>query len=166
MRSVIRLSTRVFTSLLVSVLSAGGCRESGAPATAPATVQMAIGNETFKLEVADTEVKAKRGLMYRESMPPDHGMLFIFDDNAPRAFWMENTLIPLDIIYLQGSGRVVSVKSMKPRDRTPVPSDAPAMYAIELNQGAADRAGVRAGDVLIIPPDVLQKSGQKPVQVP
>ena len=77
-------------------------------------------------------------------MPADHGMIFVFRDESPRAFWMKNTLIPLDILYLDATGRVVSVKQMKPHDLTRVPSDGPAMYAIELNAGRR-RAGGREG---------------------
>ena len=120
-------------------------------ATDPLTVPMRIGSETFHLEVADSDEEQKRGLMYRESMPQDHGMIFVNEDEAERSFWMEATLIPLDILYLDRTGRVISIKRMKPRDRTGVPSDGPAMYAIELNQGAAARAGVAVGDRLDVP---------------
>ena len=78
-------------------------------------------------------------------------MLFVFPDEDYRSFWMRNTLIPLDIVYLDAGGNVVSIKQMKPMDETGVPSDFPAKYAIEMNQGAAAKAGVKVGDVLNIP---------------
>ena len=84
-------------------------------------------------------------------MPSDHGMIFVFESDEPRAFWMENTRIPLDILFVASDGHVVSIHSMKPYDRTAVPSDGPARYAIELNQGAAQSAGVKAGDILQLP---------------
>lgn len=118
---------------------------------------MTIGSETFNLEVADSKSEQQRGLMYRDSMPADHGMIFVFPDEEEREFWMESTFIPLDILYLDASGRVVSIKPMKPRDRTAVASDGPAMYAIELNQGTAARVGVRPGDVLEIPQEILKR---------
>ena len=141
-----------------------GCRDaSKPPTTAPSadTVRMQIGSETFTLEVADTYEEQEVGLMARESMPSDHGMIFVFRDARERQFWMKNTLIPLDIIYVDASGRVVSVKPMQPKDLTPVKSGRPAMYAIELNQGAAARVGVQAGDLVTIPPAILERQSRK-----
>jgi uncharacterized membrane protein (UPF0127 family) len=74
---------------------------------------------------------------------------------------MKNTLIPLDIIYLDAGGKVVSVMQMKPLDESSVPSDGPAKYAVELNQGAAKRAGVAAGDTLVIPEDAREPRGRR-----
>lgn len=115
------------------------------------TVRMQIGRETFTLEVAATGKARQIGLMHRRSMPQDRGMVFAFPQAQPLGFWMKNTYIPLDIVYLDENGKVVSVKQMKPLDESRVESDAPAKYAIELNQGAAQRAGVKVGDVLNVP---------------
>lgn len=133
------------------------------PAEAPAAlgadeVRMQVGKDTFTLEIADEPREHQRGLMARESMAWDRGMIFVFRNAEPRAFWMKDTLIPLDIVYLDPDGRVVSVKSMVPRDLNPVPSDSPAMYAIELNQGAAAQAGVRRGDVVSIPQEIRDRA--------
>jgi uncharacterized protein len=116
------------------------------------TMNLPIGPTTFTLEVADTDPLRERGLMFRTSMPEDHGMIFVFPEERDRGFWMENTLIPLDILYLDAKGTVVSIKTMKPKDRTSVPSDGPAMYAIELNAGVAAKTGVKPGDVIPLPP--------------
>ena len=113
---------------------------------------MDIGKQPFVLELAATDPTRKHGLMHRQSMPADHGMIFVFPDEEPLSFWMKNTLIPLDIVYLDRNGKVVSIRQMKPLDESGVPSDEPAKYAIELNEGAAARAGVKVGDVLKIPP--------------
>jgi uncharacterized membrane protein (UPF0127 family) len=118
------------------------------------TTRMAIGGETFNLEIAYRPEDQETGLMNRKSMAADHGMIFVFPAERNLTFWMKNTLIPLDIIYVDRGGSVVSVKHMKPLDETGVPSDGPAMYAIELNAGAAARAGVKAGDVLKVPDDL------------
>jgi uncharacterized membrane protein (UPF0127 family) len=115
------------------------------------TVRMQIGRETFTLEVAATGRARQIGLMHRRSMPQDRGMIFSFPQAQSLGFWMKNTHIPLDIVYLDENGKVVSVKQMKPMDETRVESDAPAKYAVELNQGAAQRAGVKVGDVLNVP---------------
>ena len=143
-----------YQTLLLAVLAIqGGCERDKVPA-APANgpVAMRIGRETFTLEVADDEAETQRGLMYRQSMPQDAGMIFVFPREEQRGFWMKNTYIPLDILYVNAAGRVVSIRQMQPEDKTPVPSGAPAKYAIELNQGAAARTGVQVGNVLEIPP--------------
>ena len=153
-------SLTTLTLLLVINVLPAGCKPK--PASAPAqgaqakaaaaaTVPMRIGTETFHLEVADTDAERRRGLMARESMPADHGMIFVFPEEEEQSFWMKNTLIPLDIIYLDEWGKVVSIKPMKPRDLNGVESDEPAMYAVEVNRGAAARAGVKVGDTLEIP---------------
>src|SRR5512133_1207345 len=119
--------TSLLRLMLLSILCCAGCQQR--EVSSLRTVQMKIGSKQFTLEVADTDATRNRGLMRRDSMPSDHGMIFVFDDEQPLAFWMRNTRIPLDIMYLDRGGRVVSVKSMKPYDETSVPSDAAAQYA-------------------------------------
>jgi uncharacterized membrane protein (UPF0127 family) len=118
------------------------------------TVSMKIGSETFALEVAYSDADQMHGLMARRSMSANHGMIFVNTDERVRGFWMENTLIALDIVFLDRDGKVVSVKQMKPLDRNTTSSDGPAMYAIELNKGDAARVGVKAGDTLELPKEV------------
>ena len=84
-------------------------------------------------------------------MADDHGMVFCFDGDEERSFWMHNTRIPLDILYVDRLGRIVSIKQMKPYVEDPVPSDGACRYAIELNEGTAAKVGVRAGDILQLP---------------
>jgi len=122
---------------------------------------MRLGKETFTLEIADTPKKQQLGLMHRKSMPQDRGMIFVFEDERERSFWMKNTLIPLDIVYADAAGKVVSIKQMKPLDETGISSDGPAKYAVELNQGAARRAGVATGDVLVIPEEAREPGGSR-----
>ena len=124
-------------------------------------VAMKVGGETFRLEIADTPRKQQLGLMHRKSMPQDHGMLFVFPDERERSFWMKNTHIPLDIVYLDAGGKVVSIKPMEPLDESSVASDAPAKYAVEVNRGAAKRAGVKVGDVLVVPQEVREPRGAR-----
>src|SRR5215207_3758615 len=126
-------------------LVTNGCQEPDKAQHLP-TVQMQIGNKNFTLEVADTEQAQQTGLMFRDSMPADHGMIFMFDEAEVQGFWMKNTRIPLDIIYVGPDGVVVAVKSMQPFDLRSTSSDFPAQYAIELNQGAAAACGVKKGD--------------------
>ena len=161
-----RLVTDLIGLLVIApvAVAAFTCRKSPSPPATPTqgdVVRMPIGGETFTLEIADDDREQEWGLMARASMPADRGMIFVFPNESPRSFWMKNTLIPLDILYVDATGRVVSVKQMKPKELTPVPSDGPAMYAIELNQGAAARAGVKAGDVLTIPGEIKRRQGRQ-----
>jgi uncharacterized membrane protein (UPF0127 family) len=127
-------------------------RDQAAPAADYGLVHMQVGNQPFTLELAATDKTRQHGLMHRQSLPERRGMLFVFSDEQPRSFWMRNTLIPLDIVYLDKNGKVVSISQMKPLDETGVHSAGPAKYAIEMNEGAAAKAGVKVGDVLDIPP--------------
>ncbi|CAN5430513.1 hypothetical protein BH09PLA1_BH09PLA1_07360 [soil metagenome] len=146
--------TRTSSTLLLITLflpSLGGCQEPDRAQHLP-TVPMQIGSKNFTLEVADDEATQQMGLMFRDSMPADHGMIFVFDDVEVRGFWMKNTRIALDIIYVGPDRAVVAVKSMEPFDLRTTSSDKPAQFAIELNKGVAAQCGVKVGDKLTIPP--------------
>ena len=131
--------------------------EPGVPQTGLRTVTMRLGNKDFTLEVADTPDRQRDGLMFRKSMPPDHGMIFVFRGERPLSFWMRNTYIPLDLVFVNVRREVVAIKPGVPlNDRTSVDSEAPASYVIELNRGAAARAGLKVGDKLDIPADARQ----------
>lgn len=111
-----------------------------------------LSRERFSVELADTQDKRALGLMFRDSMPDDHGMLFVFPGETRRSFWMKNTRIPLDIFYFDSNLTLVSVAENTPPCRTPecptYPSDGPAKYVLELNAGKAVELGVKRGDVL------------------
>jgi uncharacterized membrane protein (UPF0127 family) len=143
--------SRLTLALVLLFAVVTGCAQRGTN-SALATVDMRIGSQTYTLEVANTPGTRERGLMERDSMPADHGMIFVFAEPRTLNFWMKNTRIPLDILYLDERGQVVSIHQMKPYDtRTKTISARPAKYAIELNVGQANKAGVKAGDVLEIP---------------
>ena len=138
-----------FTAALLS--AATGCDAD--PATKPSglpVVTMTIAGHAYQLEVAADHASQEHGLMERDVLPADHGMIFVFDADAERNFWMHHTRFPLDIIYADHTGRVVSVHTMRPYDESNVPSNGPAKYAVELGAGKA--AAVKPGDVLMIPP--------------
>ncbi|MGH7178494.1 MAG: DUF192 domain-containing protein [Tepidisphaeraceae bacterium] len=139
--------------MLPCALLSCGCQDSTAPKgpSGLRTLRMRIGSQDFTLEVADTHESREQGLMNRDSMPPDHGMLFVFPADDVRGFWMKSTTIPLDIIYVNASARVVSIHSMRPLDMRSTVSAGPARFAIELNQGMAAKCGVQVGDKLTIP---------------
>jgi uncharacterized membrane protein (UPF0127 family) len=110
-----------------------------------------LKGEKFSVEIADTPDKLQLGLMFRESMPEDHGMLFIFSGETMRGFWMKNTKIPLDIIYFDKDLKLVSVSNAKPcrtRQCPNYPSTGPAMYVLELNAGLAEKLELEPGDLL------------------
>jgi uncharacterized membrane protein (UPF0127 family) len=115
------------------------------------TVAVPVGHTTFQLEVAKTPSELEKGLMERDSIPADHGMLFVFKEEGILSFWMKNTRFDMDIIYLDHTDKVVSIHQMKKYDLTTISSDFPAQYAIEMNLGAASDAGVHVGDVIAIP---------------
>ena len=99
-------------------------------------------------EIADTQAEQQRGLMERTELAEDAGMLFVFPREAPRSFWMRNTLIPLSIAYIDSDGRIVDIKDMQPLDETSVPSAEPAQYALEVNQGFFEARGIEVGNTL------------------
>jgi len=117
-----------------------------------------LRGERFAVEVADTPAKQRVGLMFRESMPADSGMLFVFPNAAPRGFWMRNCLIPLDILYFDAERRLLrAYHSLPPCEALPCetyPSGGRAQYVLELNAGVAKRLGVEPGDELELRIDV------------
>jgi uncharacterized membrane protein (UPF0127 family) len=115
-----------------------------------------IKGKVFQLETALTEEEHARGLMLRPQMAADHGMLFVFDTPDTYSFWMHNTLIPLDIIFLDGSGKVVDIHTRKALDETGMPPRSPALFVIELNAGAAKEVGLTVGDVVSLPEKYLK----------
>jgi uncharacterized membrane protein (UPF0127 family) len=131
------------------------------PPSSIATANMRLGNENFVVEIANTDPVREHGLMQRDSMPPNHGMIFVFPIERPQAFWMKNTRFPLDIIYIDGAGKVDSVKQMKAYDLTSVPSNGAIKYAIELNLGRAAEIGVKEGDHIDIPPEAKESKDPK-----
>lgn len=145
--SMRRLSSTLI--LVLAMLATPGCESADAPRLP--TVQMPIGDRTFTLEVADSVDEQRTGLMNRDTMPLDHGMIFVFPVEAPRAFWMKSTRINLDILYVDATRKVVDIKTMQAYDMRSVPAAAPAKYAIELNAGVASLCGVKIGDELNIP---------------
>jgi hypothetical protein len=111
-----------------------------------------LKGERFTVELAQTSEEQALGLMFRDSLADDHGMLFLFPGEATRSFWMKNTRIPLDIFYFDSRLQLVSVTENAQPCRSqrcpPYPSAAPAMYVLELRAGKAAELGVRPGDAL------------------
>jgi len=122
-----------------------------APATAQDLTDLAIetagGERRFAVELADTPATRRRGLMFREVMPLDQGMLFRFERQQQLSFWMKNTLLPLDIIFIDRRGVIVHIHhNAVPHDETPIPSREPALAVLEVNGGVARLTGLASGD--------------------
>jgi uncharacterized protein len=118
----------------------------------PLTINASSGEEVeLEVEIAENDSDRSQGLMYRESLGEECGMLFVFEEEQQLSFWMRNTLVPLSIAYIDSEGEIVSIHDMEPLDETSVPSEGPAMYALEVNQGFFEEEGVEVGDMVEIP---------------
>jgi uncharacterized membrane protein (UPF0127 family) len=104
-----------------------------------------FGTDTVLAEVAATADERAEGLMYRDDVPDGTGMLFVFQDNQPRAFWMANTYVPLDIAYMNPSYQIVDIIAMEPLVTDSYPSSAPSMFALEVRQGWFAEQGIGVG---------------------
>ena len=112
-------------------------------------VVSAKGMVSFKAEIADDDAERERGLMCRVEMADDHGMIFDFQPPRAEQFWMKNTVLPLDMLFVGANGRILDiVKQAKPFDETAVPTRGPvtARAVIEINGGLADKLGLKVGD--------------------
>jgi uncharacterized membrane protein (UPF0127 family) len=133
--------------LLSACAGAGAPRDAKGDPLEPLTVTTASGEHRFMVEIADDDAERQRGLMEREPLADDRGMLFQFPDVAERGFWMRNTPSPLDIIYIDPRGRIVSIaKNATPNSDAVIPSNGPASGVLELRAGRADEIGARPGD--------------------
>jgi uncharacterized membrane protein (UPF0127 family) len=113
----------------------------------PLTVQTERGDVLLRVQVADTDATRQTGLMYRRSMPETEGMLFIFQQIRMVSFWMKNTVLPLDILFIDDAGRVMNIaRGTTPFSLDPIPADGPTRAVLELNAGASARLGIQVGD--------------------
>jgi uncharacterized protein len=110
-------------------------------------IATSTGRHAFQVEIADNDAARERGLMDRRYMAADHGMLFEFDRDEPAAFWMKNTYIPLDMIFIARSGAVTRiVANAEPLSERVIPSGGPCAAVLELNGGTAASIGLKVGD--------------------
>jgi len=101
----------------------------------------------FDIEIADTDYETQTGLMHRHTMLDNRGMLFVFPEMSLRSFYMKNTYIPLDIIYLDKDKLIVSIQeNAKPLKETSLPSQVPAQYVLEINAGLSKELNLKVGD--------------------
>lgn len=144
--------TRIRLAPLLTAFAATAALEACSVHAAGPTAE--LKGQRFGIEIANDPEARARGLMFRDSMPADHGMLFLFDEMQPRVFWMKNTHIPLDILYFDNEYKLVSVQERVPPCRSDpcaqYPSTGPAQYVLELNAGLAEKLGVKPGDRLTV----------------
>jgi uncharacterized protein len=107
------------------------------------------GVTRFSVEVADSNEERSQGLMFRESMPQSSGMLFVYDNPRRVSFWMQNTLIPLDMVFADQTGTVTRIhENAVPKDRTPIDGGTDVQFVLEINGGLARRLGIAEGSAL------------------
>lgn len=119
-----------------------------APKEAPASVVIEApgGEVSFRVELARTDAERQRGLMFREHLDEDAGMLFLFERMRRQSFWMKNTKIPLDMLFIDDTGEIVGVvENAEPFTLDPRGVSQPSQYVLELNAGTSRRLGIRAG---------------------
>ena len=142
-----------YTMFLLPVLALAGCDED----KPPRELILALGGADFRLELAVTDEQIRTGLMGREQLDADAGMLFVFPNERLRGFWMKDCLIPLDVLFLDESGRIVSIHTMtvptpeEANNPPSYPSRWPAQFAIELNAGRAEELKLKPGDTVKLP---------------
>jgi uncharacterized membrane protein (UPF0127 family) len=116
-----------------------------------ARVPLSVGTATFQVEKAVSPGERETGLMFRTKMAENEGMLFVFERDEHLNFWMKNTVLPLSIAYIAADGTVKEILDMQPQSLDNVPSTWAVRYALEVNQGAFARAGVKVGDKMALP---------------
>ena len=113
----------------------------------PLVIETQRGPARFTIELAETPIQQQRGLMFRPTLAPDAGMLFVYGDERPRSFWMKNTPLPLDILFVKANGTIVRIAAnAKPFSEDPIPSREPVGAVLEIPGGRAAQLGVSVGN--------------------
>ena len=118
------------------------------------TRTLQVGNITYKVEIARTMEERAKGLMYRNRLKPETGMLFVFPRDQKLSFWMKDTKVPLSIAFISKDGIIKEIIRMKPLSRKNMVSTYSVRYALEVNRGEFERLGIKVGDRVIIPEDL------------
>ena len=153
---VVRASM-VAVAVVVAGLAAGSAapvvaRAEAADATSRLEIRTATATHPFTVEIADTDAKRTEGLMFRTAMAPDHGMLFDFRREQPVWFWMKNTYLSLDMIFVRADGTILSIaENTTPLSEAMVPSGGPVRFVFEVLAGTAKRLAVAPGDRIVHP---------------
>ena len=116
-------------------------------------IEVVIGGESFRIEVARIDEQKRVGLMNRRSLGDREGMIFLYETDQHLAFWMKNTTIPLTLAFLSKDGTITQIEQLKPLSLKSVVSERAVRYGLELPAGALDELGVRVGDRVELPED-------------
>src|SRR5687768_2470850 len=139
-------------AMLTCMVAAIGLAASDSQSDSTLIIATRDAQHRFTIELARTPADMERGLMYRDRLAPDHGMLFLYEDERPVSFWMKNTLIPLDLIFADSSGRIVQIAERAvPLSTALISSDSPVRAVLEVNGGTAVRLNIKVGDRLLHP---------------
>lgn len=134
----------LFAALLLCFAGASACY---AQAFEALSVVSGGQKQSFRVEVARNDADRSQGLMFRRSMPADQGMLFDFGRVEPVAMWMQNTYLPLDMLFIRPDGTIARIAAnTEPLSTRTIPSGEPVLAVLELNAGTAARLGIKAGD--------------------
>ena len=135
------------------VMMVAACRDSDAatPGVFDLPITQGDASETVKVEIAATPSQRQQGLMFREQLAEDAGMLFLFPGESRNGFWMRNTYLPLDIAYIGLDGTVQEIRAAKPLDETPLTPAQPYRYVLEVNQGWFERHSMGVGAKITLP---------------
>ncbi len=133
----------IITTLIILLLA--GCSDN------KEIISITVGKDIYHIEVARTREEQSIGLMNRESLKSDEGMIFIYSEDRKLSFWMKNTFVPLSIAYISKDGIVKEIHHMKPESLTPIESTHSVRYALELPSGSFKRSNVKIGDKIILP---------------
>lgn len=122
------------------------------PSNPLSTIKLRLGNSDYDLEIAQTMIQKSKGLSHRNSLCPNCGMIFIFNKDSIQPFWMKNTLIPLDMIWINSNNQITDIINANEINSTKLLQNTkPARYVIELNLGDANKNGLKVGDFIKIP---------------
>ncbi|MBK9133746.1 MAG: DUF192 domain-containing protein [Betaproteobacteria bacterium] len=146
----------------LALVAAGAASAQTGPQPRLATVDLRAGMHVIKAELAVTAEQQMTGMMFRQTMSGNEGMLFVNDEKSARCFWMKNTLVPLTIAFIADDGTIVNLADMQPHDERSHCSKAPVRFALEMPRGWFDKRGIKAGFKLSGPPFVAGAAGGAP----
>jgi uncharacterized membrane protein (UPF0127 family) len=127
----------------------------------PLIAETRRGERSFTVEIADDMREREQGLMFREQMDDDHGMLFVFEDTRDVGFWMKNTPLPLDLIFIGQDGTVRAIKRGEPLSPALISPNEPVRFVLEVKAGIAEKTGIEDGDRIRHPAiDAIARPGQ------
>jgi hypothetical protein len=131
---------RVAAAMLGAVMVSVAHAQSALP-----TIRLTAGIHLITAEVAANDPARARGLMFRERLEPNHGMLFLFDTKTVQCMWMRNTLIPLSVAFIEDDGSIVNIEDMQPKTESSHCAKRPVRFALEMEQGWFAKRGIKPG---------------------